>query len=271
MAPKTNTPPSIVCSPPPQVVVPRTYAEYTSRRVLTTQWLEGEKLSQSQANDVGRLVNVSAGQTSPGALLALRGRADVAADGFAHLADSRQSEHLQLPCMGRQGWPCTMAAQQCCRCIANFANAVAMCSQWLQVGVICYLKQLLDTGFFHAGASISSCFIAGVFWCFAPASVVHWRACLLDSRVFHAGRRPAGLQLRHTAACHGQTVSLTHSSLACQPLTRPEPPPPCAQMLSHHPLPPPGLPLCSPFPHMPSQNALPRCSSAPYQTRTPAT
>lgn len=42
-----------------QVVVPRTYAEYTSRRVLTTQWLEGEKLSQSQADDVGTLVNVS--------------------------------------------------------------------------------------------------------------------------------------------------------------------------------------------------------------------
>lgn len=46
-------------SPSLQVVVPRTYAEYTSRRVLTTQWLEGEKLSQSQADDVGRLVNVS--------------------------------------------------------------------------------------------------------------------------------------------------------------------------------------------------------------------
>lgn len=41
-----------------QVVVPRTYAEFTSRRVLTTQWLEGEKLSQSHADDVGRLVNV---------------------------------------------------------------------------------------------------------------------------------------------------------------------------------------------------------------------
>ena len=59
----------------PQVVVPKTYEEFTSRRVLTTQWLDGEKLSQSQADDVGRLVNV---------------------------------------------------------------------------GVICYLKQLLDTGFFHA-------------------------------------------------------------------------------------------------------------------------
>ncbi|KAH7416531.1 hypothetical protein KP509_14G095700 [Ceratopteris richardii] len=59
----------------PQVVVPRTYAQYTSRRVLTTQWIEGEKLSQSTADDVGDLVNV---------------------------------------------------------------------------GVICYLKQLLDTGFFHA-------------------------------------------------------------------------------------------------------------------------
>jgi len=59
----------------PQVKVPATYSEYTSRRVLTTEWLEGEKLSQSTADDVGTLVNV---------------------------------------------------------------------------GVICYLKQLLDTGFFHA-------------------------------------------------------------------------------------------------------------------------
>lgn len=42
----------------PQVVVPRTYAELTSRRVLTTEWLDGEKLSQSKAADVGTLVNV---------------------------------------------------------------------------------------------------------------------------------------------------------------------------------------------------------------------
>ena len=59
----------------PQVVVPATFHEFTSRRVLTSEWLDGEKLSQSEADDVGKLVNV---------------------------------------------------------------------------GVICYLKQLLDTGFFHA-------------------------------------------------------------------------------------------------------------------------
>lgn len=59
----------------PQVVVPKTYHKYTSRKVLTTGWVEGEKLSQSTESDVGELVNV---------------------------------------------------------------------------GVICYLKQLLDTGFFHA-------------------------------------------------------------------------------------------------------------------------
>uniref|UniRef100_M4DET2 ABC1 atypical kinase-like domain-containing protein n=1 Tax=Brassica campestris TaxID=3711 RepID=M4DET2_BRACM len=57
------------------VVVPKTYQNYTSRKVLTTQWIDGEKLSQSIESDVGELVNV---------------------------------------------------------------------------GVICYLKQLLDTGFFHA-------------------------------------------------------------------------------------------------------------------------
>nr|CAD1820939.1 unnamed protein product [Ananas comosus var. bracteatus] len=59
----------------PQVVVPKTYQKYTSRKVLTTQWIDGEKLSQSTESDVGELVSV---------------------------------------------------------------------------GVICYLKQLLDTGFFHA-------------------------------------------------------------------------------------------------------------------------
>ncbi|KAH7573075.1 hypothetical protein JRO89_XS03G0063400 [Xanthoceras sorbifolium] len=59
----------------PQVVIPKTYQKYTSRKVLTTGWIDGEKLSQSTESDVGELVNV---------------------------------------------------------------------------GVICYLKQLLDTGFFHA-------------------------------------------------------------------------------------------------------------------------
>jgi len=42
----------------PQIVIPATIHEYTSRRVLTSEWLDGEKLSQSQADDVGKLVNV---------------------------------------------------------------------------------------------------------------------------------------------------------------------------------------------------------------------
>jgi aarF domain-containing kinase len=63
----------------PQIVVAKTYTKFTARRVLTVEWLEGEKLSQSKADDVGKLVNL---------------------------------------------------------------------------GVICYLKQLLDTGFFHAGAAL---------------------------------------------------------------------------------------------------------------------
>ena len=36
--------------------MPRTYAEYTTRRVLTSEWIEGEKLSQSRADDVASLV-----------------------------------------------------------------------------------------------------------------------------------------------------------------------------------------------------------------------
>ena len=41
-----------------QVVVPGTFMEYTSRRVLTSTWIEGEKLSQSKADNVAELVNV---------------------------------------------------------------------------------------------------------------------------------------------------------------------------------------------------------------------
>ena len=40
------------------VVVPLPFEQYTSRRVIVTQWLEGEKLSQSQEDDVSELVSV---------------------------------------------------------------------------------------------------------------------------------------------------------------------------------------------------------------------
>ena len=42
----------------PQVVVPSTFKELTSRKVLTAEWIEGEKLANSDAEDVGALVKV---------------------------------------------------------------------------------------------------------------------------------------------------------------------------------------------------------------------
>ena len=42
----------------PMVLIPKNYPEYTSRRVHTAQWVDGEKLSQSSAGDVGSLVNL---------------------------------------------------------------------------------------------------------------------------------------------------------------------------------------------------------------------
>lgn len=39
-------------------MVPKTYHDYTTRRVLTAEWIDGEKLSQSTADDVGDLVGV---------------------------------------------------------------------------------------------------------------------------------------------------------------------------------------------------------------------
>jgi aarF domain-containing kinase len=42
----------------PQVLIPKNYPEFTTRRVHTAQWIEGEKLSQSKAGDVSGLVNL---------------------------------------------------------------------------------------------------------------------------------------------------------------------------------------------------------------------
>lgn len=42
----------------PGVKIPKNYPSYTSRRVHTAEWVEGEKLSQSTAGDVGSLVNL---------------------------------------------------------------------------------------------------------------------------------------------------------------------------------------------------------------------
>lgn len=42
----------------PKVVIPKCYPEYTSRRVHTAEWVDGEKLAQSTADDVLDLVNV---------------------------------------------------------------------------------------------------------------------------------------------------------------------------------------------------------------------
>merc|ERR1719203_1853707 len=42
----------------PDVLIPKNYPEYTSRRVHVAEWVEGEKLSQSNADDVGALVNL---------------------------------------------------------------------------------------------------------------------------------------------------------------------------------------------------------------------
>ena len=42
----------------PMVVIPRNYPEYTTRRVHVAEWIDGEKLSQSTADDVSSLVNL---------------------------------------------------------------------------------------------------------------------------------------------------------------------------------------------------------------------
>jgi aarF domain-containing kinase len=42
----------------PMVVIPGNFPKFTSRRVHTAEWIDGEKLSQSTAGDVSALVNL---------------------------------------------------------------------------------------------------------------------------------------------------------------------------------------------------------------------
>ena len=42
----------------PMMKIPDNYPDYTSRRVHVAEWVDGEKLSQSTADDVGALVNL---------------------------------------------------------------------------------------------------------------------------------------------------------------------------------------------------------------------
>jgi aarF domain-containing kinase len=42
----------------PDIIIPRNYPELTTRRVFVTEWIDGEKLSQSTAGDVQKLVNL---------------------------------------------------------------------------------------------------------------------------------------------------------------------------------------------------------------------
>jgi aarF domain-containing kinase len=42
----------------PMVVIPKNYPTYTTRRVHVAEWIDGEKLSQSTADDVSSLVNL---------------------------------------------------------------------------------------------------------------------------------------------------------------------------------------------------------------------
>lgn len=93
-----------------QVVVPKTYQELTSRRVLTTAWVEGEKLSQSTADDVGDLVNV-------GVISYLKQLLDT---GFFHV-------RLFLLRLSRQ-WPCPMQHLRPSRESVAENSGFALCS-----------------------------------------------------------------------------------------------------------------------------------------------
>lgn len=182
-------------SPGPQVVVPRTYSDYTSRRVLTTEWLDGEKLSQSKAGGLwgeGSWPGAGAAPAGrrPGAGRVQAWRLLGAAQRLVAAAtDAARGRAPYRACVRPRAPPAltnpALRGPALCRlCLCAPARSLA---PWLSrfpqnpqthptptpqaddvgtlvnVGVICYLKQLLDTGFFHAGG-----FVGGLRIRFAP-------------------------------------------------------------------------------------------------------
>ena len=78
----------------PRVKIPRNYPRVTSRRVHTAEWVDGEKLSQSTADDVGELVNL-------GVITYLTQLLEI---GFFH-ADVREQDANRMPTPPRPPCP----------------------------------------------------------------------------------------------------------------------------------------------------------------------
>lgn len=103
-----------------QVVVPGTFHELTSRRVLTSEWVDGEKLSQSMASDVGDLVNV-------GVISYLKQLLDT---GFFHVPPP---PHPFFPKFHRPitgSCFCVILQRKCCLCLEVSFVCSAIAQSW---------------------------------------------------------------------------------------------------------------------------------------------
>ncbi len=151
-----------------QVVVPRTYTEFTSRRVLTTEWIEGEKLSQvrflpclgacdaadpcrrcrQRSGSEGSCGKGSAARNGLPALLPSGALAAIVAVVVARAFVVRWRGAAAPPRV-QDGRSRQVPATPWCaaRRLQSKASDVG---SLVNVGVVCYLKQLLETGFFHA-------------------------------------------------------------------------------------------------------------------------
>jgi predicted unusual protein kinase regulating ubiquinone biosynthesis (AarF/ABC1/UbiB family) len=88
----------------PEVVVPNMYSQFTTPRVLTMQWIEGERLRSASSQAPAAAAAAAAGGSS--------------------------SSRLQGQCAGQ----------------------VAEDLRLVEIGVRCSLEQMLEEGFYHAGA-----------------------------------------------------------------------------------------------------------------------
>lgn len=146
------------CSHVPRVRVPAIKWEATSRRVITMEWIDGVKLTDEKGGWHSRVERVC----MPGRV---HGNGPCVCLGVS----------LVMPCKCRHGsnlvrqaepaaTPCTPSAPAVtlCHCTPPLRTAAMSALgldivDFVTVGIECTLRQLLEAGFFHAGAFWARC------------------------------------------------------------------------------------------------------------------
>ena len=216
LAPTTHPPLLLSGSHVPRVRVPGIKWEATSRRVLTMEWIDGVKLTDEEG-----------GRARGGGLwqhMCMRARV---CGGLG--TEGRQGGHHHHPC------PHPHEQYRLCTAPAAMTRLGLDTVDFVTVGIECTLRQLLEAGFFHAGALPVPPVVPPAGSPHAWLLVVCWgpmlgccgcRGCCVAVPCRHT-RSPRGCRgaavLRAAARCSARAVPTPPHPRAAAPVADPHP------------------------------------------------